>query len=186
MLFRSDVLIRTVREMVDDTVSDIVVDSEHAWTRVTAFLDVVFPKDAPRVLYYGKPAPIFTAFDLERQIGDIYQRTVPLPSGGALVFDQTEALVAIDVNSGKSRSARDSETNAFETNKEAVDEICRQLRLRDMGGLVVCDLIDMRSPRHRREIEERFQANLRKDRAKTTMGRISEFGLVEQIGRAHV
>jgi ribonuclease E len=95
------------------------------------------------------------------------------------VFDQTEALVAIDVNSGKSRSARDSETNAFETNKEAVDEICRQLRLRDMGGLVVCDLIDMRSQRHRREIEERFQQNLRKDRAKTTVARISEFGLVE-------
>ncbi|MBM4007316.1 MAG: Rne/Rng family ribonuclease [Planctomycetes bacterium] len=175
----SDVLLRTVREMVDDTVSDIVVDSVSAWNRVTAFLDVVFPKDAPRVLFYGKPAPIFTAFDLERQIGDIYQRAVPLPSGGALVFDQTEALVAIDVNSGKSRSARDSETNAFETNKEAVDEICRQLRLRDMGGLVVCDLIDMRSPRHRREIEERFQQNLRKDRAKTTVARISEFGLVE-------
>ena len=175
----SDVLLRTVREMVDDTVSDIVVDSVSAWNRVTAFLDVVFPKDAPRVLFYGKPAPIFTAFDLERQISDIYQRTVPLPSGGALVFDQTEALVAIDVNSGKSRSARDSETNAFETNKEAVDEICRQLRLRDMGGLVVCDLIDMRSQRHRREIEERFQQNLRKDRAKTTVARISEFGLVE-------
>jgi ribonuclease E len=175
----SDVLLRTVREMVDDTVSDIVVDSVSAWNRVTAFLDVVFPKDAPRVLFYGKPAPIFTAFDLERQISEIYQRAVPLPSGGALVFDQTEALVAIDVNSGKSRSARDSETNAFETNKEAVDEICRQLRLRDMGGLVVCDLIDMRSPRHRREIEERFQQNLRKDRAKTTVARISEFGLVE-------
>jgi ribonuclease E len=175
----SDVLIRTVREMVDETISDIVVDSEHAWTRVTAFLDVVFPKDAPEVRFYDRPAPIFTAFDLERQIADIYQRQVPLPSGGALVFDQTEALVAIDVNSGKSRSARDSETNAFETNKEAVDEICRQLRLRDMGGLVVCDLIDMRSPRHRREIEERFRNNLRKDRAKTTLGNISEFGLVE-------
>jgi ribonuclease E len=175
----SDVLIRTVREMVDETISDIVVDSEHAWTRVTAFLDVVFPKDAPEVRFYDRPAPIFTAFDLERQIADIYQRQVPLPSGGALVFDQTEALVAIDVNSGKSRSARDSETNAFETNKEAVDEICRQLRLRDMGGLVVCDLIDMRSPRHRREIEERFRNNLRKDRAKTTLGSISEFGLVE-------
>ena len=175
----SDVLIRTVREMVDETISDIVVDSEHAWTRVTAFLDVVFPKDAPEVRFYDRPAPIFTAFDLERQISDIYQRQVPLPSGGALVFDQTEALVAIDVNSGKSRSARDSETNAFETNKEAVDEICRQLRLRDMGGLVVCDLIDMRSPRHRREIEDRFRNNLKKDRAKTTLGSISEFGLVE-------
>ncbi len=175
----SDVLIRTVREMVDETISDIVVDSEHAWTRVTAFLDVVFPKDAPEVRFYDRPSPIFNAFDLERQISDIYQRQVPLPSGGALVFDQTEALVAIDVNSGKSRSARDSETNAFETNKEAVDEICRQLRLRDMGGLVVCDLIDMRSPRHRREIEQRFRLNLRKDRAKTTVGPISEFGLVE-------
>ncbi len=175
----SDVLIRTVREMVDETISDIVVDSEHAWTRVTAFLDVVFPKDAPEVRFYDRPAPVFNAFDLERQISDIYQRQVPLPSGGALVFDQTEALVAIDVNSGKSRSARDSETNAFETNKEAVDEICRQLRLRDMGGLVVCDLIDMRSPRHRREIEQRFRQNLKKDRAKSTVGPISEFGLVE-------
>jgi ribonuclease E len=164
---------------VDETISDIVVDSEHAWTRVTAFLDVVFPKDAPEVRFYDRPAPVFNAFDLERQISDIYQRQVPLPSGGALVFDQTEALVAIDVNSGKSRSARDSETNAFETNKEAVDEICRQLRLRDMGGLVVCDLIDMRSPRHRREIEQRFRQNLKKDRAKSTVGPISEFGLVE-------
>ncbi len=175
----SDVLIRTVREMVDDTISDIIVDSENAWSRVTAFLDVVFPKDAPRVLFYDRSAPIFTAFDLERQISDIYQRQVTLPSGGALVFDQTEALVSIDVNSGKSRSARDSETNAFETNKEAVDEICRQLRLRDMGGLVVCDLIDMRSMRHRRDIEERFRTNLRKDRAKSTVTNISEFGLVE-------
>jgi ribonuclease E len=175
----SDILLRTVREMVDETVSHIVVDNEAAWQRVTAFLEVVFAKDAPKVLFYDKPAPIFSAFDLDRQIDSIHSREVPLPSGGALVIDQTEALVAIDVNSGKSRSARDSETNAYNTNKEAVDEICRQLRLRDLGGLVVCDLIDMRMPRHRRDIEARILEHLKKDRAKTTVAPISPFGMIE-------
>ncbi|MBX3354437.1 MAG: Rne/Rng family ribonuclease [Phycisphaeraceae bacterium] len=175
----SDLLLRTIRDVVDDTVSTIVVDSESAYDRTSLFLEVAFPKDPPKVRFYDRPSPIFHAFGIEPQARSIYSREVPLPSGGALVFDQAEAMVAIDVNSGRSRSARDSETNAFNTNREAVDEICRQLRLRDLGGLVVCDLIDMRSAKHRREIEERFRENLRRDRAKTTVLSISEFGLIE-------
>lgn len=175
----SDLLVRTIRDVVDDSVHTIVVDSVSAYDRASLFLEVAFPKDPPQIRFYNGPAPIFHAFGIEPQVRSIYAREVPLPSGGALVFDQTEAMVAIDVNSGKSRSARDSETNAYNTNKEAVDEICRQLRLRDLGGLVVCDLIDMRQARHRREIEERFREQLRRDRAKTTVLPVSDFGIVE-------
>jgi ribonuclease E len=123
--------------------------------------------------------PLFYAYDVERQIEEIHARQVPLKSGGALVFDQAEALVAIDVNSGRSRSARDSETNAYQTNCEAVDEIARQLRLRDLGGLIILDLIDMRSPKHRRDIEQRMADALRRDRAKTTFLPIGDFGMME-------
>jgi ribonuclease E len=140
----SDLLIRTVRDVLRPSIKAIIVDSESAFERISAFLRVVTPRSAPTVLCYRRHAPIFHAFDIERQIELIHSREVPLPSGGRLVIDQTEALVAIDVNSGRSRSARDSETNAYETNLEAADEICRQLRLRDLGGLIVNDLIDMR------------------------------------------
>lgn len=175
----SDLLVRTIRDVVDDSVEAIVVDSESAFSRARTFLQVVAPLNAPKLRFYDRPSPIFYAFGVEQQIEQIHSQKVPLPSGGALVIDQTEAMVTIDVNSGKSRSARDSETNAYNTNKEAVDEIARQLRLRDLGGIIVNDLIDMRSSRHRREIEERLQQNLRHDRAKTTTLEISDFGIVE-------
>jgi len=175
----SDLLTRTVRDVLRPSIKAIVVDSRLSAKRAEAFLNVVTPRSAPQVIYYTNHTPIFHAFDIERQIDQIHSRKVTLPSGGELVIDQTEALVAIDVNSGKSRSARDSETNAYQTNQEAVDEICRQLRLRDLGGLIINDLIDMRSPGHRRDIEERFRQNLKRDRAKTTVLRISEFGIVE-------
>jgi ribonuclease E len=175
----SDLLVRTIRDVVDDSVEAIVVDSESAFQRAKTFIQVVAPLNSPRLCYYDKQAPIFYAFSVEQQIEQIHNHKVPLPSGGALVIDQTEAMVTIDVNSGKSRSARDSETNAFNTNKEAVDEISRQLRLRDLGGIIVNDLIDMRSSRHRREIEERLQEALRRDRAKTTTLDISDFGIIE-------
>ncbi|MBM4113385.1 MAG: Rne/Rng family ribonuclease, partial [Phycisphaerae bacterium] len=175
----SDLLVRTIRDIVDDSVHTIVVDSVSAYDRASLFLDVAFPMNPPAIRFYDGPAPLFHAFGVEPQVRSITTREVPLPSGGALVFDQAEAMVAIDVNSGKSRSARDSETNAYNTNKEAVDEICRQLRLRDLGGLVVCDLIDMRLAKHRRDIEERFRENLKRDRAKTTVLPVSEFGMVE-------
>jgi ribonuclease E len=175
----SDLLIRTVRDVLRPSIEAIVVDSEQACERASAFLRVVAPRTAPKVLPFRQGVPIFHAYDIERQIELIHSREVPLASGGKLVIDQTEALVAIDVNSGRSRTARDAETNAFRTNCEAVDEICRQLRLRDLGGLVVNDLIDMHMARHRREIEDRFRAGLSRDRAKTTMLRVSEFGIVE-------
>ncbi len=175
----SDLLVRTIRDVVDDSVEAIVVDSESAFNRARTFLQVVAPLNSPKLYFYDRPAPVFYAFGVEQQVEQIHSRTVPLPSGGALVIDQTEAMVAIDVNSGKSRSARDSETNAFNTNKEAVDEIARQLRLRDLGGIIVNDLIDMRSSRHRREIEERLEDRLRHDRAKTTTLEVSDFGIIE-------
>jgi len=175
----SDLLIRTIRDVVDSSIEAIVVDSASAFSRAQNFLEVVAPRSAPKVLHYDRAVPIFHAFDIERQIELTHAREVPLPSGGALVIDQTEALVAIDVNSGRSRSARDSETNAFRTNCEAVDEIARQIRLRDLGGVIVNDLIDMRSVKHRREIEERFRACLKRDRARTTVAQISEFGILE-------
>ncbi len=175
----SDLVIRTVRDVLRPSIKAIVVDSQSAYERVSAFLRVVAPRSAPRVVRYARSTPIFHAFGVERQIELIHSREVPLRSGGALVIEQTEALVAIDVNSGKSRSARDSETNAYRTNCEAVDEIARQLRLRDLGGLVVNDLIDMRHARHRKAIEDRFRENLKRDRARTSISRISEFGLIE-------
>ncbi|MCZ6736002.1 MAG: Rne/Rng family ribonuclease [Planctomycetota bacterium] len=175
----SDLFIRTIRDVLRPSISAVIVDCESAHERAAAFLSVVAPRSAPKLIRYRSPVPIFHAFDIERQIDLIHSREVPLPSGGKLVIDQTEALVAIDVNSGRSRRATDSETNAFGTNCEAVDEICRQLRLRDLGGLVINDLIDMHRLQHRREVEERFRQALKRDRARTTMLRISEFGIVE-------
>ena len=175
----SDVLIRTIRDVVDSTVTRILIDDPSAFERATGFLKVAAPRSAPDVRYYDQSMPIFSAYDVERQIDQIHEETVPLKSGGALVIQQTEALVAIDVNSGRSRSAKDSESNAYETNIEAVDEICRQLRLRDLGGVIINDLIDMRQQKHRQDIEARLVKNLGRDRAKTTVLPISEFGIVE-------
>ena len=134
----SDLFTRTIRDILRPTIKAIIVDSESAYRRGQALLRVVAPRSAPKLIHYTGKGPIFHAFDIERQIELIHSREVPLPSGGKLVLDQTEALVAIDVNSGRFRNAKDSETNAFRTNCEAVDEIVRQLRLRDLGGLVAC------------------------------------------------
>ncbi|MBM43994.1 MAG: hypothetical protein CMJ36_03140 [Phycisphaerae bacterium] len=175
----SDLFIRTIRDVLRPSIKAIVVDSDSAYQRCMAFLRVIAPRSAPEIIQYRRSLPLFHAFDVERQIDSIHQREVTLPSGGRLVIDQTEALVAIDVNSGRSRSAKDSETNAFQTNMEAADEICRQLRLRDLGGLIIHDLIDMRMQRHRRTVEERFAENLERDRARTTILKISEFGILE-------
>ncbi len=174
-----DLVVRTIRDVVDASIDSIVINSQTGFERARTFLSVVSPKSGPKVRYYDKPIPLFDAFDVERQIDLIHAREVPLRSGGALVIDQTEAMVAIDVNSGRSRGARDAESNAVSTNREAADEIVRQLRLRDQGGLVVCDFIDMRFARNRKEIEDRLAENLRQDRARTTFLPISEFGLVE-------
>lgn len=175
----SDLLVRTLRDSLNSDVDEIVVDNAHALDRVNKFLRIVAPRSRPPLIHYDKPTPLFHAFDVETQIGNMKAREVPLPSGGRLVIDETEALVAIDVNSGKSRSARDAETNAYKTNLEAADEICRQLRMRDLGGLVICDLIDMRDSKHRRAVEQRFKERLKRDRARSTTLPISAFGILE-------
>jgi ribonuclease E len=175
----SDLLVRALRDMLTTEIERIVIDDETALHRAARFLKIVAPRSATRLVRYTGKTPIFHATGIEPQIRNIHSREVPLPGGGRLVIDETEAVVAIDVNSGKMRDARDSETNAYRTNLEAADEICRQLRLRDLGGIVINDLIDMRSFKHRREIEHRFKENLKHDRARTTLESISDFGILE-------
>lgn len=175
----SDLLVRSIRDLLSSEVDRVVIDSEPALKRVARFIKIAAPRSGAKLSHYKGEMPIFHAFGLESQINEIHAREVMLPSGGRLVIDQTEALVAIDVNSGRSRAARDAETNAYQTNLEAVDAICRQLRLRDMGGLVVCDMIDMRFSSHRKQIEQRFNERLKRDRAKSTTAPISPFGLLE-------
>ncbi len=175
----SDLLVRSLRDFLTSDIEEVVIDNENALRRAARFMKIVSPRGSTRLVHYPGKTPIFHAFGVERQIALINAREVPLASGGRLVIDQTEALVAIDVNSGKSRDSRNSEENAYQTNIEAVDEICRQLRLRDMGGIVINDLIDMRRTEHRRDIEQRFRDRLKRDRAKTTIAHISEFGILE-------
>ena len=175
----SDLVIRTIRDVFTPDIDRVVINHPDAARRAHDFLSVSNPRAKSKVVFYDDPVPLFHRFGLERQIENIGSRTVELPSGGALVIDPTEALVAVDVNSGRSRSAKTSESNAFETNKEAVDEVARQLRLRDLGGLVVLDLIDMYQQRHRRAIEGRLKKNFLKDKARTRVGGISEFGMLE-------
>ncbi len=175
----SDLVIRTIRDVFSTEIDRVIVDDARAAQRAADFLAVASPRSASKVFLYEDPLPLFHRYDIERQIESINARSVPLPSGGSLVIDSTEALVAIDVNSGKSRDSRDAESNAYHTNLEAADEICRQLRLRDLGGVIVNDLIDMRSMKHRKEIEARFRANLKNDRARTRINAISQFGILE-------
>ena len=175
----SDLLLRSLRDLVGSHIKRVVIDDEHALERAARFLKIVSPRSQAKLASYDDPRPVFYAFGLEEQIKLINSTDVPLPSGGRLIIEQTEALVAIDVNSGKSRGAKDAETNAYKTNLEAADAICRQLKLRDLGGLVINDLIDMRHSKHRQAVEQRFLENLKKDRAKSTILPISEFGILE-------
>ncbi len=175
----SDLLVRALRDMVTAETESIIIDHESAVKRAARFMKIVAPRTVTKLIHFTGRTPIFHALGVEQQIRTMYAREVPLPSGGRLVIDETEALVAIDVNSGKSRAAGDSETNALHTNLEAADEICRQLRLRDMGGIVINDLIDMRLAKHRKEVEGKFDEILRADRARSTIMPISEFGILE-------
>jgi ribonuclease E len=175
----SDLLVRALRDLLTSDIERVVIDNEQALARASRFMKIVAPRSQTQLCHHADRTPIFHAFGIEQQIQLINAREVMLPSGGRLVFDQTEALVAIDVNSGKSKGAKDAETTAFRTNREAADEICRQLRLRDLGGLVINDLIDMRDSKNRRAIEARFRERLKRDRARTTILPIGEFGILE-------
>jgi len=175
----SDLLVRSLRDVLSAEIDEIVVDDRHAIERASRFLKIVAPRSSTKLLHYDGPSPMFHAFGVEEQIQAIHKREAPLPSGGRLVIDETEALVAVDVNSGRMRASKDAETSAFRTNMEAADEICRQIRLRDLGGLLVLDLIDMRSRSHRREVENKFKTLFKRDRARTKLLPISQLGLLE-------
>ena len=175
----SDLVTRTIRDIYSSEISQIVCDNEKVATKVVEFLNVVMPRGKHTVKFYNGPTPLFHRYDLEREIEKIYSRRVELQGGSSLVIDQTEALVAIDVNSGRYRQGSDAEDTAFRTNCTAARDIARQLRLRDMGGVIVIDFIDMREERHRREVETILRESVKNDRARMKILKISRFGLIE-------
>ncbi|MFL1732656.1 Rne/Rng family ribonuclease [Moraxella oculi] len=173
------VVTRAVRDYLRDDISEVWIDSEHAYNEAANFIDAVMPAQLNKLRKYTDYEPMFARFGIERQIETAYQREVRLPSGGSIVIDQTEAMVAIDINSSKSTKGSDVAETAYHTNLEAADEIARQLRLRDMGGLIVIDFIDMSDPRHQKEVEKRLMEATRYDRARVQFAEISKFGLME-------
>jgi len=175
----SDLVIRTIRDVFNDDIDRIVVDNEQVASRIRDFLSIVDPRSAGIVELYTGTMPLYQKFGVEKEIEKINSRRVEMANGGSLVIDSTEALVAIDVNSGRYREQRDAELTAFNMNKEAVKEVVRQLRLRDLGGVIVIDFIDMREERHKREIEALLRKEMESDRAKTKVLRMSLFCMIE-------
>lgn len=175
----SDLIIRTIRDVVTSDVEQIIIDDADASERASEFISICMPRSQDRVIRYDDRMPLFHRYGIESQIERIYSRRVDLPSGGSIVIDQAEALVAIDVNSGKYRELNDADETAYRINLEAADEIARQLRLRDMGGVIVCDFIDMRAERRRRGVEKALRDAMKKDRGRSKILRISQFGIVE-------
>lgn len=173
------VVIRTIRDYFTADIDEVLVDSKEVCKEAKAFFKETMPKFEKRVKMHQEKRPIFSRYQIEEQIDGIYEKKVLLKSGGSLVIEPTEALVSIDVNSGKSTGERNVEDTAFRTNMEAVDEAARQLRLRDLGGLIVLDLIDMREMKHVKEVEKALKAALKSDKARVTVGRISQFGMLE-------
>ncbi len=175
----SNVIIRTIRDYLRQDIGEVLFDTRDAYEEAVNFVKQVMPHYESRIKLYDEPLPLFNRFQIESQIESAYQREVKLPSGGSIVIDPTEALVSIDINSARSTRGSDIEETAFNTNLEAADEVARQLRLRDMGGLVVIDFIDMNSNRNQKEVESRMREALEADRARVQVGRISRFGLLE-------
>jgi ribonuclease E len=175
----SDMIIRTIRDMCTSDVDAIYVDQREAYERAREFLQLVMPRHVHRLHWYEGREPLFHKYKLESEIGRIYKREVPLRQGGSIVIDQTEALVAIDVNSGSFRIDDTAEEAAYQLNLAAAREIARQLRLRDLGGVIVNDFIDMRREKHRRGVERALRDAMRRDRARTKILRTSPFGLIE-------
>ncbi|MCA9125681.1 MAG: Rne/Rng family ribonuclease [Planctomycetales bacterium] len=175
----SDMIIRTIRDIFTEDIDTILVDEKAAYERAKEFLQLVMPRYVGRLKYYDGREPLFHKYDLEKEIAKIQCRTVPLKGGGSIVIDPTEALVAIDVNSGSFRTDDSAEDSAFQLNMSAAKEIARQLRLRDLGGVIVNDFIDMRRESHRRKVERSLRDAMRRDRARTKILRTSPFGLIE-------
>ena len=175
----SRLIIRALRDYMRPDIGEILVDTDEMYGEAREFVQQVMPHNLRKLKHYTDDTPLFNRFQIESQIENAYERTVRLPSGGALVIDQTEALTAIDVNSARATKGSDIEETAFHTNLEAAEEVARQMRLRDLGGLVVIDFIDMSSNKHQRDVENKLQNALRHDRARVQIGRISRFGLLE-------
>ncbi|MGB5098828.1 MAG: Rne/Rng family ribonuclease, partial [Porticoccaceae bacterium] len=175
----SNVIIRAIRDYLRPDVGEVIVDSKEAYQLAAAFVQQVMPDEAGRVKYYNDSVPLFNRYQIEQQIETAFQREVKLPSGGSIVIDITEALVSVDINSARATKGGDIEETALHTNLEAADEIARQLRLRDVGGLIVIDFIDMLSSKNQRMVEDRMRVALEVDRARVQLGRISRFGLLE-------
>jgi ribonuclease E len=179
MYEESDLCITTMRDIFTPSIGRVVVDAEPVYKKMREFCERVMPRYAERIELWTEPTPIFHRHGVEAEFQKLFLRKVTLANGSSLVFDQAEALVAIDVNSGKARQESDLEETAYRTNMEAIPEIVRQIRLRDLGGIVVVDFIDMMEPRHRRQVEKSFRDAMRNDRARIKIGRISQFGLLE-------
>ena len=174
-----DICLSTLRDYFTNETTEVLVDDKETFGKVKSYMKVISPRHQRRVKLYKEKRPIFAHYELEKQIETIYSNDVHLKSGGSIVIDPTEALISIDVNSGGSRRGKDVESTAFTTNIEAASEIARQLRLRDIGGLVVIDFIDMRNKKHIRDVEKLFREETKKDRAKIDTSHISKFGLLE-------
>ena len=175
----SNVIIRALRDYLRNDVTEILIDSQEVHEEAREFMERVMPHNLGKLKLYSDQVPLFSRFQIESQIESAFQREVRLPSGGAVVIDHTEALISIDVNSARATKGSDIEETALNTNLEAADEVARQLRIRDLGGLVVIDFIDMQPARNLREVENRLRDALKVDRARVQIGRISRFGLLE-------
>jgi ribonuclease E len=179
-IFReSDLVLRTLRDIYTPEITTIWVDSEAVLKRVREFMKIAMPRHVGSTKLYTDKVPLFHEYRVEEAIERIYSRTVPLPKGGSLVIDQTEALVAIDVNSGRFRHGRDAEESAHQLNLMAAKEIARQIRLRDLGGLVIIDFVDMQKAENRRHVEKTFREAFEGDKARSQMLHISKFGIIE-------
>jgi ribonuclease E len=175
----SNLSIRTIRDYLTPEIEEILIDSKEVYENARDFVSKIVPNFEEKVTFYDKPQPLFSSYHLDAQIEETNQPEVILPSGGSIVINITEAIVAVDVNSGRSTGQSDVEQTAFETNKEAAEVIAKQLRLRDLGGLVVIDFIDMVDKRHKQVVEKALKDAVRTDKAKIEVGRISKFGLLE-------
>jgi ribonuclease E len=175
----SSLVIRAIRDYFTSDIGEILIDTDDIYDQALQFMNHVMPETATRVKRYRDDAPLFSRFQIEHQIETAFSRTVNLPAGGAIVIDHTEALVSVDVNSARSTRGSDIEETATRTNLEAADEVARQMRLRDLGGLIVVDFIDMEESKNRREVEQRLRDALRSDRARVQFSPISKFGLLE-------
>ena len=175
----SNVIVRAIRDYLRQDVGEVIVDGEEAYALAAAFIATVMPDFTSKVKFYQDEIPLFNRYQVENQIETAFCREVTLPSGGSIVIDITEAMVSVDINSARATKGGDIEETAFNTNKEAAEEIARQLRLRDVGGLIVIDFIDMLNTRHQKEVENKMRDALEVDRARVQVGRISRFGLLE-------